>query len=204
MGKVVLSSKEATWAPAPSPHLAAHHSASPQAAGPAPWHAPGSHLWHTELTSLPTFSKLCPHVCHFTTSEPRSLVSRGKDHTCFMGCNTFYLTPASRTASSRKPLSCAQRSESRSSWAPKLRGPLRLSICSSRLSVPTLGHDVPGSQQSPECDPAPTHLGRTRCGPGRPRRLRPQGWAAPASGERPAQGSQAAAGPRAAATQSLP
>ena len=75
MGKVVLSSKEATWAPAPSLHLAAHHSASPQAAGPAPWHAPGSHLWHTELTSLPTFSKLCPHVCHFTTSEPRSLVS---------------------------------------------------------------------------------------------------------------------------------
>lgn len=36
MGKVALSSEEATWAPAPSLHLAAHPGVSPHAAGPAP------------------------------------------------------------------------------------------------------------------------------------------------------------------------
>lgn len=78
VGKVVLSSKEATWAPTPCtwlPTLApALRQQPPLACSKAPI------LWHTELTSLPTFSKLCPHVGHLTASEPQSLVSRGKRH----------------------------------------------------------------------------------------------------------------------------
>ena len=72
MGKVVLSSEEATWAPAASLPLAAHPGASPHAAGPAP----GMLQAPISLTSLLTFSRLCPHTGHFTTSEPRSFVSR--------------------------------------------------------------------------------------------------------------------------------
>ena len=143
------------------PALGCSPQCQPSRSRPCPWRAPGSHLSHSELTSLPT-SKLCPHAGHFTTSEPRSFVSRPGariTRASWGAMPSILLQPRQPpppgslpTASSRKPPSCAQRHEPRFPWAPRLWGPLHLFICSSRLSVPTLGHDVPGSQQSPQCD----------------------------------------------------
>lgn len=187
------------------PALGCSPRCQPSRSRPCPWRAPGSHLWHSELTSLPTFSKLCPHAGHFTTSAPQSLVSRPGAR----------ITRASRGAipsnllQPREPpppgsLPAVPKGVSHAFPGPQDSG--APSICPSAhpvcLSLPlAMMFLAPSSLLSVTW---PTHLGRTRCGPGHPQRPRPQGWAAPASGERPAQGSRAAAGPHAAATQSLP
>lgn len=199
MGKVVLSSEEATWAPAPSLHLAAHPGASPQAAGPAPG------VLQAPISGTVSSHPSRPHAGHFTTSEPRSLVSRPGariTRASWGGIPSILLQP--RQPPPPGSLPAVPKGISHTFPGPQDSG--APSICSSAhpvcLSLPlAVMFLAPSSLLSVTW---PTHLGRTRCGPGHPRRPRPQGWAAPASGERPAQGSRAAAGPHAAATQSLP
>lgn len=212
MGKVVLSSEEATWVPAASLHLAAHPSASPHAAGPAPGvlQAPIS----LTVSSHPSRPPSCAltRVTSPPLSPGASSLDQGPGSHVHHGvqCLLSYSSLDNRLlqeASQPPPpgsLPAVPKGMSHAFPGPQDSG--APSICSSAhpvcLSLPlAMMFLAPSSLLSVTW---PTHLGRTRCGPGHPRRPRPQGWAAPASGERPAQGSRAAAGPHAAATQSLP
>lgn len=150
--------------------------------------------WHTLSLHPSRPSPSCALMWVTSPPEPQSLVSRGKRHTCSMGCNTFHPTRALRTTSSRKPPS-QPRGVSHTLLPATIRG---LSVCPSAhhvcLSLPLAMTLLAPSSLQVWTGP-PLTLEEPDVALGGPRRLRPQGWAAPASAERPVQGERSCSQP---------